>query len=122
MVEMVKKVGQLFVGNLRKVEKETLEEIDAFMYTIEKKIIELQIMSKKLTANIQAKPHPSMFKLISSDSLKVFQTFSYPVEYILTDIQPQEMYIENMFGKPPVLKIGFSKIKTSSVSYITCKF
>lgn len=65
MVEMVKKVGQLFVGNLRKVEKEKLEEIDAFMYTIEKKIIELQIMSKKLTANIQAKPHPSMFKLIT---------------------------------------------------------
>lgn len=39
VVEMVKKVGQLFVGNLRKVEKEKkLEETDAFLYTIDKKI------------------------------------------------------------------------------------
>lgn len=50
-----------------------------------------------------------MFMSNNSHDLKSFQTLPSPAEYTLTDIQPQEMNIENTFGKPSVLNIECSQ-------------
>lgn len=59
-----------------------------------------------------------MFMSNNSHDLKSFQTLPSPAVYTLTDIQPQEMNIENTFGKPSVLNIECSKKENCFVSYI----
>lgn len=104
MVEKVKKVGQETVVNLRKAEKEGLQEMDKFKDSLEEQINKLQLMSKQLSANLEAKSHPSIFNLINSEDLKSFQTLPYSAEYTLTDFRPQTLNVENMSSKSPVLK------------------
>lgn len=105
MVEIVKKVGQQTVVNLRKAEKEGLQEMDKIKENLEEKINKLQLMSKQLSANLEAKSHPSIFNLINSEDLKSFQTLPLnSAEYTLTDFRPQKLNVENMLGKSPALK------------------
>lgn len=59
-----------------------------------------------------------MFMSNNSYDLKSFQTLPSPAVYTLTDIQPQEMNIENIFGKPSVLNIECSQKENCFVSYI----
>lgn len=118
LVEMIKSIGQQTVVSLRKTEKEGLQEMDKFQDSLEEKINKLQLLSKQISTNLKAKPHPSMFKLIDSDDLKSFQTLPCSVQYSLTDFQPQNMNIENIFGKSPVLDTRNSQRENYSVSYI----
>eukprot|EP00105_Crassostrea_gigas_P029024 XP_011450838.1 PREDICTED: transcription intermediary factor 1-beta-like [Crassostrea gigas] len=104
MVEKVKKVGQQTVVNLRKAEKEGLQEMDKFKDSLEEKINKLQLMSKQLSANLEAKSHPSIFNLISNEDLKSFQTLPCSAEYTLTDFWPQTLNVDYMSSKSPVLK------------------
>lgn len=118
MVEIVKNVGQQTVVNLRKAENEGLEKMDTFIDTLEEKIDKLQLLSEKIPATLTAKPQPTTFLSIENDDLKSFQTTPISVEYTLTDFQPQNMNIENMFGKSPVLETRTSQRITYPVSYM----
>lgn len=118
VIERVKQISQQSVASLRNAEEDGLKEMDKFMDSIVKTTQQLQNMSKKISANMEAKPHSSMFKSKNSHGLKSFQTLPSPNEYTLTDFQPQQMNLENMFGKPSVLNIGCSQKKNSFVSYI----
>lgn len=118
MVEIVKNVGQQTVVNLRKAENEGLEKMDTFIDTLEEKIDKLQLLSEKISATFTAKPQPTTFLSIENDDLKSFQTTPISVEYTLTDFQPQNMNIENMFGKSPVLETRTSHGITYPESYM----
>lgn len=73
---------------------------------------------KKISATLTAKPQPTTFLSIENDDLKSFQTTPISVEYTLTDFQPQNINIENMFGKSPVLETRTSQRITYPVSYM----
>lgn len=103
VVEIVKNIGQQTVINLRKAENEGLQDMDTIRNSLDEKINRLQQLSKKLSANLEAKPHPSIFKSIESDDLRSFQTLPCSAEYRLTDFEPRYLNIENMFGNSPVL-------------------
>lgn len=118
MIERVKQIGQQSVLSLRNAEKDGLKKMDKFMDSIEEKTKQLQLMNQRISANMEARPHSSMFRSNSSHDLKSFQTLPSPAEYTLTDFQPQQINLENMFGKPSVLNIGCSQKKNSFVSYI----
>lgn len=118
MVELVENIGQQSVVDLRKAEREGLQEMNKFKNSLEEKISKLQQMSKQLSANLEAKPQPSIFKSIDCEDLKSLQTLPHSAEYTLTDFQPYNMDIENMFGKSPVLDITRSKKRNVSVSFL----
>lgn len=118
VIERVKQIGQQSVSSLRDAEKDGLKEIDKFMDSIEKKTKQLEIMNQRISTNMEARPHSSMFRSNNSHDLKSFQTLPSPSDYTLTDFQPQQMNLENMFGKPSVLIIGCSQKNNSFVSYI----
>lgn len=118
VIERVKQIGQQSVSSLRNAEKDGLKEMDKFMDNIEKKTKQLEKMNQRISANMEARPHSSMFRSNSSHDLESFQTLPSPSDYTLTDFQPQQMNLENMFGKPSVLIIGCSQKKNSFVSYI----
>lgn len=118
MVELVKNIGQQTVVDLRKAKQEGLQEMNKFKNSLEEKISKLQLMSKQLSANLEAKPQPSIFKSIDREDLKILQALPHSAEYTLTDFQPYDMDIENMFGKPPVLDITRSKKGNVSVSFL----
>lgn len=118
VIERVKQIGQQSVSSLRNAEKDGLKEMDKVLDSIEKKTKQLQIMNQRISANMEARPHSSMFRSNNSHDLKSFQTLPSPADYTLTDFQPQQMNLENMFGEPSVLIIGCSEKKNSFVSYI----
>lgn len=91
--------------------------MNTFEKNLEEKISKLQLMSKQLSANLEAKPQLSIFKSIDREDLKSLQALPHSVEYTLTDYQPYDMDIENMFGKSPVLDITRSKKRNVSVSF-----
>lgn len=117
MVEIVENIGQQTVVDLRKTEQEGLQEMNKFEKNLQEKISKLQLMSKQLSANLEAKPQLSIFKSIDREDLKSLQALPHSAEYTLTDFQPYDMDIENMFGKSPVLDITRSKKRNVSVSF-----
>lgn len=117
MVEKVKNIGQQTVVNLRKAEKEGLQKIDNFNGNLEEKINKLQLLSKQMSKNLEAKPQVSYFKSIDKDVLKGFKLLPYSPEYALTDFKPEHVNIDNMFGESPVLETGTSQKVNVSVSY-----
>lgn len=106
VIERVKQIGQQSVLSLRNAEKDGLKKMDKFMGSIEEKTKQLQLMNQRISANMEARPHSSMFRSNNSHDLKSFQTLPSPADYTLTDFQPQQMNLENMFGEPSVLIIG----------------
>lgn len=117
MVEIIKNIGQQTVVDLRQAEREGLQEMNKFEKSLEEKISKLQLMSKQLSANLEAKPQMSIFKSIDREDLKSLQALPHSAEYTLTDFQPYDMDIENMFGKSPVLDITRSRKRNVSVSF-----
>lgn len=118
MVEIVENIGQQTVVDLRNAKQEGLQEMNDFKNSLEEKISKLQLMSKQLSANLEAKPQSSFFKSIDREDLKSLQALPHSAEYTLTDFQPYDMDLENMFGKSPVLEITRSKKGNVSVSYL----
>lgn len=118
VVEKVERIGKQTVASLRMTEKDGLKEMDKSKECLEEKINKLQVLSKQIDADLEARPQSSMFKSINSIDLKCYESLPSPVEYTLTDFQPQHLKLKKMFGKPPVLNIGDSNRKCSSVSYI----
>lgn len=117
MVEIIKNIGQQTVVDLRQAEREGLQEMNKFEKSLEENISKLQLMSKQLSANLEAKPQMSIFKSIDREDLKSLQALPHSAEYTLTDFQPYDMDIENMFGKSPVLDITRSRKRNVSVSF-----
>lgn len=103
-VEMVKQFGQQTVESLRKSEKEGLKEMDIFIDSLEEKIKQLHQLNEQISANLEAKPQPSIFMSTRSNEVERFEKLPSPGEYTLTDFQPQKMEQEMSFGKPPVLQ------------------
>lgn len=116
VIKLAKLFGEQTVSSLQKAKKEGLKEIDEFNKVLEDKIKKLHLLSKELSTKLEAKPQFSIFKSITSDDLKSFETLPCPVEHTLTDFQPQKTDMKKMFGNPPVLKSGYSETESSSVS------
>lgn len=117
VVEMVKRIGQQTVGNLRKAEKDGLSEMDTFKENIAEKINQLELMSKIISAKLEAKPHPSIFDSIAGYNLEMFQVLPSPTEYRLTDFKPRNLEKEISFGNPPVLQR--SDYEENALSYVS---
>lgn len=64
----------------------------------------MQLMSRTISANIEAKPGISIFKLVDRNNLERFEKFQ-PDDYSLTDFQPGniKLAIED-FGIRPILQ------------------
>lgn len=118
VIEQVRDIGKETVVSLRSAEIDGLKQMDKFKECLEEKINKLQVLSKQIDTDLEARPHSSMFESFYRDDLINFQTLPSPVEYTLTDFQPQQIKIKNMFGKPPVLNVGCIYRKNSFVSYI----
>lgn len=83
VIERVKQIGQQSISSLRNAEKDGLKEMDNFMDNIEKKTKQLEKMNQRISANMEARPHSSMFRSNSSHDLKSFQTLPSPSDYTL---------------------------------------
>lgn len=104
IVEFVKQIGKQTVGNLRAAEKDGLKEMDTFSESIEEKIHQLQLMSKQISAKLEAKPEISIFKPTNSIVIESFKTLPLPNSFTLTDFQPQHINEEFALGKQSILQ------------------
>lgn len=104
IVEFVKQIGKQTVGNLRAAEKDGLKEMDTFSESIEEKIHQLQLMSKQISAKLEAKPEISIFKQTNSIVIESFKTLPLPNSFTLTDFQPQHINEEFALGKQSILQ------------------
>lgn len=104
VVKMVIHINKRTVRSLRKAEKDGLRKMDTFTESIEKKINQLHLMSKQITAKLEAKPGISIFKLTYTNILESFQLLPTSADYTLTDFKPQNINITEILGKPPVLQ------------------
>lgn len=76
VIERVKQIGQQSVLSLRNAEKDGLKKMDKFMGSIEEKTKQLQLMNQRISANMEARPHSSMFRSNNSHDLKKFSNFT----------------------------------------------
>lgn len=104
VVEFVKQIGKQAVGNLRTAEKDGLKEMDTFSESIQEKINQLQLMSKQISAKLEAKPEISIFKQTNSIVLESFKSLPLPSNFTLTDFQPHHINEEFELGKQSVLQ------------------
>lgn len=104
IVEFVKQIGKHTVGNLPAAEKDGLKEMDTFSESIEEKIHQLQLMSKQISAKLEAKPEISIFKPTNSIVLESFKTLPLPNSFTLTEFQPQHINEEFELGKQSILQ------------------
>lgn len=111
VVEMVKHVGERTVESVREAEKEGIHEMNIFMDSIEEKINQLHIMSEQISANLEARPEASFFTSINRNQLENFWSLPTPVEYTLTDFQPENTDKEISLGKPTVLQRSICNLK-----------
>uniref|UniRef100_A0A8W8MHY9 B box-type domain-containing protein n=1 Tax=Magallana gigas TaxID=29159 RepID=A0A8W8MHY9_MAGGI len=105
MVKMINTIGTQTVEDLSKKEKDGLREIEQTKNNLKKQIDELQLMSRTISADIEAKPGISIFKLVDRNNLERFEQFQ-PDDYSLTDFQPGDikLAIEDNFGTRPILQ------------------
>ncbi|XP_065933831.1 E3 ubiquitin-protein ligase TRIM45-like [Magallana gigas] len=106
LVEMIKTIGTQTVEDLSKKEKDGLREIEQTTNNFKKQIDELQLMSRKISADIEAKPGISFFKLVERNNLERFEKSQPDIDYSLTDFQPGDIKlgIEDSFGIRPILQ------------------
>uniref|UniRef100_A0A8W8NTB2 B box-type domain-containing protein n=1 Tax=Magallana gigas TaxID=29159 RepID=A0A8W8NTB2_MAGGI len=106
LVEMIKTIGTQTVENLSKKEKDGLREIEQTKNNFKKQIDELQLMSRTISADIEAKPGISFFKLVERNNLERFEKSEPDIDYSLTDFQPGDvkLAIEDSFGTRPILQ------------------
>lgn len=120
---MIKTIGAQTVGDLSKKEEDWLHEIEQTKNKFEEQINELQLISKTISADIEAKPEISFFKLVERNNLKRFEKTLPNTDYSLTDFQPGDikLAIHNNFGIRPILQrsrniSSVSKINVHSIS------
>lgn len=70
---MMKTIGKQTVEDLSKKEEDGLREIEQTKNSLEEQISELQQMNSTISANIEAKPDISFFKLVEKNSLERFE-------------------------------------------------
>lgn len=109
VAKMVKHIGEQTVESLRNAEKDGLREMDTFTDSIKEKINQLQLMSIQISEELEAKPDISFFTFTKCNELENFQSLPTPVDYTLTDFQPQHIDKEMSLGKPPVLQSSQQK-------------
>lgn len=68
-------------------------------------------MSIQISEEPEAKPDISFLMFTKCNELDNFQSLPIPVDYTLTDFQPQHKYKEMSLGKPPVLQSSQQKVK-----------
>lgn len=124
LVEMIKTIGTETVEDLSKKKKEGLREIEQTKNNFKKQINDLQLMSKTISADIEAKPGISFFKLVERNNLERFEKSPPDIDYSLTDFQPGDikLAIEGDFGTRPILQRSghdrfVSKIDVHSISH-----
>lgn len=106
LVEMAEKIGKQKVICLRKAEKEGLDEADRYLDNVEKQINQLQLMSEKISASLEARPGLTFFKSFEKIGLETFQKLPTQPDYSLPDFKPKNMNQElrMSFGEPPMLQ------------------
>lgn len=70
--------------------------MDNFKENIAETINQLELMSKVISAKLEAKPHISIFDSIASYNLDMFYVLPSPTEYTLTDFQPHNLGKESL--------------------------
>lgn len=105
LVEMIIAVGAQTVKDLSKKEKEGNQEIENIKNNIKKQINELQLKSQSISANIEAKPDISFFKVFDRNDLKGFEITLPKTDYLLSDFQPGNIRrtLQDNFGILPIL-------------------
>lgn len=105
IVEFVVQIGKQTVGNVRAAEKDGLHQ--------------LQLMSKQISAILEAKPEISIFKPTNSIVLESFKTLPLPSSFTLTDFQPQHINEEFELGKQSVLQRNTFRPKVITRSVVS---
>uniref|UniRef100_K1Q9V5 Fibronectin type-III domain-containing protein 3a n=1 Tax=Magallana gigas TaxID=29159 RepID=K1Q9V5_MAGGI len=121
LVEMIITIGTQTVEDLSKKEKDGLREIEQTKNNFKKQIDELQLMSRTISTDIEAKPGVSFFKLVEKNNLDRFERTLPNTDYSLTDFQPGDikLAIQDNFGTRPILQRSGNM---SSVSKMNCSF
>eukprot|EP00105_Crassostrea_gigas_P040289 XP_019924437.1 PREDICTED: tripartite motif-containing protein 45-like [Crassostrea gigas] len=106
LVEMIITIGTQTVEDLSKKEKDGLREIEQTKNNFKKQIDELQLMSRTISTDIEAKPGVSFFKLVEKNNLDRFERTLPNTDYSLTDFQPGDikLAIQDNFGTRPILQ------------------
>lgn len=106
LVEMIITISAQTVEDLSKKEKEGVREIQHTKNNLVEQINELQVMSVAISADIEAQPNISFFKLVERNDLERFKTVLPNIEYSLSDFQPGNIRkaIQDNFGIRPILK------------------
>lgn len=110
------------VASLEQEKKKGLKEMKKCTDKIEERISKLQLMSKTISANNDAKPHISFFQSIYSYDLKSFESFEDPAEYTLTDFKPGNSFTQDDFGSPPVLLNSVSYFQVFIKKYLKYRY
>lgn len=118
VITIVKQSGKKTVDILRREEKDGLREMDAFTDNIEEKINQLQLMSKQISAKLEAKPDISMFTSTYTNDLKSFQSLPTSADYTLTDFQPKVISNKMSLGKSPVLQRSQNRLEVNLLKLI----
>lgn len=94
------------VEYLSKIEKDGLREIEQSKNNIEEQINELQLISKTLSADFEAKLEISFFKLVERNNLQRFERTLPNTDYSLSDFQPDDTrrVLQDNFGIRPNLQ------------------
>lgn len=121
---MIITISAQTVEDLSKKEKEGLREIQHTKNNLVEQINELQVLSATISADIEAPPDISFFKLVERNDLERFETTQPNSEYSLSDFQPGiiRKAIQDNFGIRPILQrsrhINYvSKIVVRSMSH-----
>lgn len=117
LVEMIKTIGTQTVDDLSKKEKDGLREIEQAKNNLEEQINELQQMSSTISANIEAKPDISFFKLVERNNLERFERTLPDTDYSFTDFQPGNTgrALRDNFGIRPILQTSGNKSNVSRI-------
>lgn len=124
MVDMINIIGAQTVDDLSNKEKDGLREIEHTKNNFKEQINDLQEMIRTISANIEAKPDISFFKLDERIDLRRFEKTPPKTDYSLTDFQPGNIgrALRDNFGVRPILKKSgnnsfVSRIYVHSISH-----
>lgn len=111
LVEMIKTIGKQTFEDLSNKEKDGLREIEQTRNTFKEQINALQQLSSTISANIEAKPDISFFKLDERINLRGFEKTPPNTDYSLTDFLPGNIgrALQDDFGIRPILQKSGNK-------------
>lgn len=102
VVDIVKNVGQQTVVSLRKAEDEGVQKMNIFRNNLEETINKLQILSKQISANLEAKPQLSMFKSLFSTFVTCCDCKCISL-LLITNCQQGQRQINNLWNLDEIL-------------------